>query len=120
MQLGNIEFKKERNQEQATMPDNTGQIRVCFLLIVTKLPIIEFSFFRRKKNTVKKTVLSVAAQKVCHLQGINVTDFTRAMLTPRIKVGREMVQKAQTKEQARRTVHHARTYRRRISLLPPF
>uniref|UniRef100_H2TRH2 Myosin, heavy chain 11a, smooth muscle n=1 Tax=Takifugu rubripes TaxID=31033 RepID=H2TRH2_TAKRU len=64
MQLGNIEFKKERNQEQATMPDNT------------------------------------AAQKVCHLQGINVTDFTRAMLTPRIKVGREMVQKAQTKEQA--------------------
>ncbi|KAJ3614822.1 hypothetical protein NHX12_018392, partial [Muraenolepis orangiensis] len=64
MQLGNIEFKKERNQEQATMPDNT------------------------------------AAQKVCHLQGVNVTDFTRAILTPRIKVGREVVQKAQTKEQA--------------------
>ncbi|KAI4832052.1 hypothetical protein KUCAC02_015036 [Chaenocephalus aceratus] len=64
MQLGNIEFKKERNQEQATMPDNT------------------------------------VAQKVCHLQGINVTDFTRAILTPRIKVGREVVQKAQTKEQA--------------------
>lgn len=40
-----------------------------------------------------------AAQKVCHLQGINVTDFTRAILTPRIKVGREVVQKAQTKEQ---------------------
>uniref|UniRef100_A0AAV2LLG4 Myosin, heavy chain 11a, smooth muscle n=1 Tax=Knipowitschia caucasica TaxID=637954 RepID=A0AAV2LLG4_KNICA len=64
MQLGNITFNKERNQEQATMPDNT------------------------------------AAQKVCHLQGINVTDFTRAILTPRIKVGREVVQKAQTKEQA--------------------
>uniref|UniRef100_A0A8C6TJ88 Myosin, heavy chain 11a, smooth muscle n=1 Tax=Neogobius melanostomus TaxID=47308 RepID=A0A8C6TJ88_9GOBI len=63
MQLGNIKFNKERNQEQATMPDNT------------------------------------AAQKVCHLQGINVTDFTRAILTPRIKVGREVVQKAQTKEQ---------------------
>uniref|UniRef100_A0AAY4D846 Myosin, heavy chain 11a, smooth muscle n=1 Tax=Denticeps clupeoides TaxID=299321 RepID=A0AAY4D846_9TELE len=64
LQLGNIEFKKERNQEQATMPDNT------------------------------------AAQKVCHLQGINVIDFTKAILTPRIKVGREVVQKAQTKEQA--------------------
>ncbi|MEQ2206208.1 hypothetical protein XENOCAPTIV_025661, partial [Xenoophorus captivus] len=38
-------------------------------------------------------------KKVCHLQGINVTDFTRAILTPRIKVGREVVQKAQTKEQ---------------------
>ncbi|XP_073800856.1 myosin-11 isoform X2 [Danio rerio] len=64
LQLGNIEFKAEKNQEQASMPDNT------------------------------------AAQKVCHLQGINVTDFTKAMLTPKIKVGRELVQKAQTKEQA--------------------
>ncbi|KAK7939310.1 hypothetical protein WMY93_002636 [Mugilogobius chulae] len=64
LQLGNIKFEKERNSEQATMPDDT------------------------------------AAQKVCHLQGINVTDFTRAILTPRIKVGREVVQKAQTKQQA--------------------
>ncbi|XP_074511892.1 myosin-14-like [Sebastes fasciatus] len=63
LQLGNVKFEKERNSEQATMPDNT------------------------------------VAQKVCHLQGINVTDFTRAILTPRIKVGREVVQKAQTKQQ---------------------
>lgn len=42
----------------------------------------------------------LAAQKLCHLQGINVIDFTKAILTPRIKVGREVVQKAQTKEQA--------------------
>uniref|UniRef100_A0A4W6FLG6 Myosin-9 n=1 Tax=Lates calcarifer TaxID=8187 RepID=A0A4W6FLG6_LATCA len=41
-----------------------------------------------------------AAQKVCHLLGINVTDFTRAILSPRIKVGRDYVQKAQTQEQA--------------------
>jgi len=48
-----------------------------------------------------------AAQKVCHLQGINVTDFTKAILTPRIKVGRELVQKAQTKEQVHyHTVHY--------------
>uniref|UniRef100_A0A8C4KHE5 Myosin heavy chain 11 n=1 Tax=Dromaius novaehollandiae TaxID=8790 RepID=A0A8C4KHE5_DRONO len=64
LQLGNIVFKKERNTDQASMPDNT------------------------------------VAQKVCHLMGINVTDFTRAILTPRIKVGRDVVQKAQTKEQA--------------------
>ncbi|XP_057216803.1 myosin-11-like [Triplophysa rosa] len=31
---------------------------------------------------------------------MNVTDFTRAILTPRIKVGRDFVQKAQTQEQA--------------------
>lgn len=41
-----------------------------------------------------------AAQKVSHLLGMNVTDFTRAILTPRIKVGRDFVQKAQTQEQA--------------------
>uniref|UniRef100_A0A8D0GQG5 Myosin heavy chain 11 n=1 Tax=Sphenodon punctatus TaxID=8508 RepID=A0A8D0GQG5_SPHPU len=64
LQLGNIVFKKERNTDQASMPDNT------------------------------------AAQKVCHLMGINVTDFTKSILTPRIKVGRDVVQKAQTKEQA--------------------
>ncbi|KAM4698822.1 myosin-11 [Rhinophrynus dorsalis] len=64
LQLGNIVFKKERNTDQASMPDDT------------------------------------AAQKVCHLSGINVTDFTRCILTPRIKVGRDLVQKAQTKEQA--------------------
>ncbi|XP_019724510.1 myosin-10 isoform X5 [Hippocampus comes] len=64
LQFGNISFTKEKNHDQASMPDNT------------------------------------AAQKLCHLLGINVMEFTRAILTPRIKVGREYVQKAQTKEQA--------------------
>lgn len=32
--------------------------------------------------------------------GMNVMDFTRAILSPRIKVGRDYVQKAQTQEQA--------------------
>ncbi|XP_067115240.1 myosin-9-like [Osmerus mordax] len=64
LQLGNMSFKKERNSDQASMPDDT------------------------------------AAQKVCHLLGINVTDFSRAILSPRIKVGRDYVQKAQTQEQA--------------------
>uniref|UniRef100_A0A7N8XYM5 Myosin, heavy chain 10, non-muscle n=1 Tax=Mastacembelus armatus TaxID=205130 RepID=A0A7N8XYM5_9TELE len=64
LQFGNIVFKKERNTDQASMPDNT------------------------------------AAQKLCHLLGMNVMEFTRAILSPRIKVGRDYVQKAQTKEQA--------------------
>lgn len=56
----------------------------------------------------------VAAQKVSHLLGINVTDFTRGILTPRIKVGRDYVQKAQTKEQVCRSLcillfYHCRT-----------
>ena len=56
-------------------------------------------------NSTNIYLLFLAAQKVCHLQGINVTDFTRAILTPRIKVGREVVQKAQTKEQVLQGVH---------------
>ncbi|NXG37562.1 MYH9 protein, partial [Dromaius novaehollandiae] len=75
LQLGNIVFKKERNTDQASMPDNT------------------------------------AAQKVSHLLGINVTDFTRGILTPRIKVGRDYVQKAQTKEQALAKATYERMFR---------
>ncbi|XP_073728037.1 uncharacterized protein myh14 isoform X5 [Misgurnus anguillicaudatus] len=64
LQFGNITFNKEKNTDQASMPDDT------------------------------------AAQKLCHLLGISVLEFSRAILTPRIKVGREYVQKAQTKQQA--------------------
>merc|ERR1719460_1426115 len=61
--FGNMEFKQERNSDQATLPDNT------------------------------------VAQKVAHLLGIQVTDLTKAFLKPRIKVGRDYVTKAQSKEQ---------------------
>merc|ERR1719288_188619 len=61
--FGNMEFKEERNSDQATLPDNT------------------------------------VAQKVAHLLGVQVTDLVKAFLKPRIKVGRDYVTKAQTKEQ---------------------
>merc|ERR1719295_1097013 len=61
--FGNMEFKQERNSDQATLPDNT------------------------------------VAQKVAHLLGIQVTDLTKAFLKPCIKVGRDYVTKAQSKEQ---------------------
>ena len=61
--MGNMQFKQERNSEQATLPDNT------------------------------------VAQKACHLLGLPVTELTKAFLRPRIKVGRDYVTKAQTKEQ---------------------
>ncbi|EPB80897.1 myosin head [Ancylostoma ceylanicum] len=38
--------------------------------------------------------------KVCHLLGLPVIELTKAFLRPRIKVGREFVNKAQNKEQA--------------------
>jgi len=63
MLFGNMEFKQERNSEQAVLPDNT------------------------------------VAQKVAHLFGINVNDLVKGLMKPRIKVGRDFVVKAQTKEQ---------------------
>lgn len=39
------------------------------------------------------------AQKIAKLLGVNVTDFVKAFLRPKIKVGRDYVTKAQTKEQ---------------------
>ena len=39
------------------------------------------------------------AQKVCHLLGIPMEDFVKSLLHPRVKAGREWVEKVQTPEQ---------------------
>lgn len=39
------------------------------------------------------------SQKVCKLLGLNVVDFTRSLIKPRLKVGRDFVAKQQTKAQ---------------------
>lgn len=57
------------------------------------------------------------AQKLCHLLGMNVMEFTRAILTPRIKVGRDYVQKAQTKEQVSCGALKMKQY---LILIPPY
>lgn len=64
--------------------------------------------FQKEKNSDQASMPDdTAAQKLCHLLGISVLEFSRAILTPRIKVSREYVQKAQTKEQVceRDSVH---------------
>ncbi|XP_023375930.1 myosin-14, partial [Pteropus vampyrus] len=132
LQFGNIVLKKERNTDQASMPDNTAAQKLCRLL---GLGVTDFSRalltprikvgrdYVQKAQTKEQTVEAegvarvkalgleqawrsgdireIAAQKLCRLLGLGVTDFSRALLTPRIKVGRDYVQKAQTKEQAK-------------------
>lgn len=68
MLFGNMQFKQERNADQATLPDDT------------------------------------VAQRVSHLLGLQVSDMTKAFLRPKLKVGREFVTKAQTKEQVESSV----------------
>lgn len=56
--------------------------------------------FKQERSSDQATLPdNTVAQKIAHLLGLNVTDMTRAFLTPRIKVGRDFVTKAQTKEQ---------------------
>ncbi|KAJ8318252.1 hypothetical protein KUTeg_003343 [Tegillarca granosa] len=56
--------------------------------------------FKQERNTDQATLPdNTVAQKACHLLGLPVTQVTQAFLRPRIKVGRDYVTKAQTKEQ---------------------
>lgn len=97
LQLGNMTFKKERHSDQASMPDDTGTLiftltqthhhhhhHVLCFSICSNLPIsTNIHIYILHHNP---RVCPPAAQKVCHLLSINVTDFTRAILSPRIKV----------------------------------
>eukprot|EP00794_Sanderia_malayensis_P008852 gene8852-9800_t len=56
--------------------------------------------FKQERNSDQATLPNnEVAQKICHLLGMNTIDFTKALLKPRVKVGREFTQKAQTKAQ---------------------
>jgi myosin protein heavy chain len=61
--------------------------------------------FKQERNSDQATLPdNTVAQKVSHLLGLNVTEMTKAFLKPRLKVGRDYVTKAQTKEQVESAV----------------
>lgn len=61
--------------------------------------------FKQERNSDQATLPdNTVAQKVSHLLGLNVTEMTKAFLRPRLKVGRDHVTKAQTKEQVESAV----------------
>ncbi|CAI5456207.1 unnamed protein product [Caenorhabditis angaria] len=57
-------------------------------------------FFQEKKSDQAILPDDRVIQKICHLLGLPVIELSKAFLRPRIKVGREFVNKAQNKEQA--------------------
>nr|XP_020473206.1 myosin-10-like isoform X4 [Monopterus albus] len=79
-----------------TPEESTSMLKV----ISAVLQFGNITFMKENNQDQASMPDDTAAQKLCHLLGMNVLEFTRAILTPRIKVGREYVQKAQTKEQA--------------------
>ncbi|XP_037646931.1 myosin-9-like isoform X2 [Sebastes umbrosus] len=75
--------------------------QIGLLKVVSSVLQLGNMSFKKERHTDQASMPdNTAAQKVSHLMGMNVTDFTRAILSPRIKVGRDYVQKAQTQEQA--------------------
>ena len=56
------------------------------------------------KTDVFQTNIVSVAQRVSHLLGVNSQHFSNALLKPKLKVGREMVVKAQNKTQVVNTL----------------
>ena len=75
----------------------------CFAAIhrvVSAVLLLGNMTFKQERNSEQATLPdNTIAQKACHLLGMPVTELTKAFLRPRIKVGRDYVTKAQTKEQ---------------------
>ena len=92
LHYGNIQFKQERNADQATLPNNTSKFLTKF---VKKPPSLFILYF----VNIVLIFIYIVAQKVCHLLGIPVVDFTKCLIRPKVKVGREYVHKSQTKDQ---------------------
>lgn len=58
---------------------------------------IEISGDRSNQAQIKSVV---ALEKACHLLGLSPSEFTKAVLRPKVKAGREVVVQARTKQQA--------------------
>ena len=84
LHFGNLKFKQERNTDQAVLPDNTCKI---FYSLLCKVLVLLHCIS--------------AAQKICKLLGISVAEFTKALLKPRIKTGRDFTVRSQNMEQVR-------------------
>ncbi|KAK9539979.1 hypothetical protein VZT92_002457 [Zoarces viviparus] len=105
---GNVTIPGQQDTDMFTETMDAFQImsvpeeeRIGLLKVVSAVLQLGNMSFKKERHTDQASMPDdTAAQKVCHLLSINVTDFTRAILSPRIKVGRDYVQKAQTQEQA--------------------
>ncbi|XP_076583896.1 myosin-9-like isoform X1 [Chaetodon auriga] len=105
---GNMTIPGQQDKDMFTETMDAFQImsipeeeRIGLLKVVSAVLQLGNMTFKKERHSDQASMPDdTAAQKVCHLLGVNVTDFTRAILSPRIKVGRDYVQKAQTQEQA--------------------
>ncbi|GMR60861.1 hypothetical protein PMAYCL1PPCAC_31056 [Pristionchus mayeri] len=103
IQLPNVDDGAEYGltiKAMKTMGFHDDEIIAVVRVVSAILLMGNIEFLQEKKSDQAVLPDDRVIQKVCHLLGLPVSELSKAFLRPRIKVGREHVQKAQTKDQA--------------------
>ncbi|XP_052834540.1 myosin heavy chain, non-muscle isoform X3 [Octopus bimaculoides] len=102
MPVNGVDDVAEFNQTSESMlvmglsPDDVNGI----FRVISAVLLFGNLVFKQERNSDQATLPdNTVAQKICHLLGLHVTAMTQAFLRPKLKVGRDHVNKAQTKEQ---------------------
>lgn len=86
--------------EAMTIMGIVPEDQAAILRVISAVLMFGNMTFKQERNSDQATMPDdTVAQKACHLLGLSVTTMVQAFLKPRIKVGRDYVTKAQTKEQ---------------------
>ncbi|KAH8868764.1 Myosin heavy chain, non-muscle [Schistosoma japonicum] len=93
------QFFRETTDAMDIMGINNEDQNAIFRVISAVLHLGNFEF-RQERNSDQATLPDHSvAEKVSHLLGIPLNEMVKAFLKPRIKVGKDLVSKAQTKTQ---------------------
>lgn len=86
--------------EALTIMGISPEDQSAIMRVISALLLFGNMVFKQERSSDQATLPDdTVAQKACHLLGLSVTSVIQAFLRPRIKVGRDYVTKAQTKEQ---------------------
>ncbi|KAL7675161.1 hypothetical protein ACOME3_001426 [Neoechinorhynchus agilis] len=104
---GNVELPEADDVEQFVstinalriMETTDEQIQSICATLSAVLLIGNLAFVNDKDSGQAIMPDDTIAQKICKLLGINVIDFSRCLLNPKVKCGRELVVRAQDKKQ---------------------
>ncbi|XP_065659055.1 myosin-10 [Hydra vulgaris] len=102
VQLPNMDDRAEFKLTLEAMRDmgiTQEELNPIFKVLSACLLFGNLDFKMERKSDQAALPDNTISQQISHLLGIAVTDFTNALLKPRVKVGREFTQKAQTKAQ---------------------
>jgi myosin protein heavy chain len=102
IQLPNMDDRAEFKATLEAMRDmgiSQEELDPIFKVLSALLLFGNMEFRQERKSEQATLPDNTIAQQICHLLGIAVTEFTKCLLKPKVKVGREYVQKAQTKAQ---------------------